>query len=225
MTHFENQLQTVELNPTNNATHCIIWLHGLGADGHDFEPIAGELKLKPELCVRFVFPHAPQRAITLNHGMHMRGWYDIQSLELDDAEQDPEGVALSTKQVITLIEQEIENGIPAENIILAGFSQGCAIALFAGLTQGIKLGGVIALSGYLPILPENANRLDKSLQSLPIFMGHGKQDEVIDIQYAENSKSILEEAGFSPEWRTYDVAHGVTSEEINDISIWLNKIL
>lgn len=225
MINIENPLQAVELNPKNKATHCIIWLHGLGADGHDFESIAAELKLKPELHVRYVFPHAPLRAITLNHGMQMRGWYDIETLEFDCAEQDPEGVDLSTKQVLALINQEIENGIPASNIILAGFSQGCAIALFAGLTQGLMLGGIIALSGYLPILPENANKLDKSLSSMPIFIGHGKFDEVIDIQYAQDSKKLLEQSGFSPEWKVYDVAHGLNINEINDISSWLNKIL
>lgn len=225
MTHFEDVLDTVEINPNNKATHCIIWLHGLGADGHDFEPIAAQLKLKPELNVRYVFPHAPVRPISLNNGMQMRGWYDLKSLELDRAEQDPEGVLISAKQVQALIDKEIEGGIPASSIILAGFSQGSAIALFAGLTHGIKLGGIIALSGYLPILPENAHLLDKSLQALPIFMAHGKFDDVVQLNYAEDSKNLLLTSGFSPVWRVYDVAHGLAEQEIDDLSTWLNNTL
>lgn len=225
MTHFEDALDTVEINPKNSATHCIIWLHGLGADGHDFEPIAAELNLRPELSIRYVFPHAPVRPITLNNGMQMRGWYDLKSLELDRAEQDPKGVLISTKQVQALIDKEIKGGIPASNIILAGFSQGSAIALFAGLTQDLRLGGIIALSGYLPILPENAHLLNKSLQTLPIFMAHGEFDDVVQLTYAEESKELLLTSGFSPTWRVYDVAHGLAAQEIDDISTWLNDIL
>ena len=187
-----DSLEFIDIAPAGKATHCIIWLHGLGADGHDFEPIAAELKLKPEINARFVFPHAKVRPITLNNGMEMRAWYDLKSLELNRAEQDPEGVEASANQVLSLIQQEIENGIPAANIILAGFSQGSAIALYTGLTKKITLGGIIALSGYLPILPENADSLDKSLVGTPIFMAHGKFDDVVQLQYAEASKELLE---------------------------------
>ena len=225
MNNTENALETVEINPETQATHCIIWLHGLGADGHDFEPIASELKLNSKFSVRYVFPHAPLRSITLNSGMQMRAWYDLKSLELDRAEQDPEGVEVSAKQVLALINKEIENGIPASNIVLAGFSQGSAIALFTGLTQGLKLGGIIALSGYLPILPKNADVLDKSAVTLPIFMGHGKFDDVVQLQYANSSKDILVKRGFKPDWHVYDVAHGLTMDEISDLASWLNNIL
>ncbi len=225
MTNTNDALEFIEINPSNIATHCIIWLHGLGADGHDFEPIAAELKLNPAINARFVFPHAPVRAITLNNGMQMRAWYDLKSLELNRADQDPEGVVGSAKQVQALIGREIENGIPASNIVLAGFSQGGAIALLAGLTQDTKLGGIIALSGYLPLLPENANLLDQSQVNTPIFMAHGKFDDVIRLNYAESSKELLVKSGFSPKWQVYDVAHGLAMEEINDISDWLNTIL
>lgn len=217
-------LESVIINSGENPNHTIIWLHGLGADGHDFEPVVPELKLPPSLPVKFIFPHAPVRPITLNAGMAMRGWYDLKSLELDRSKQDPDGVRESSDQILELIQTEIEHGTPAENIILAGFSQGGAIALFTALTGPIKLAGVMGLSTYLPLVPEDLMSIKSDYRSLPIFMGHGDFDDIVQIKYAEMSRDLMKSQGFNPEWHTYGVAHGITPQEIQDISSWIQTV-
>ncbi len=217
-------LESVIINSGENPNHTIIWLHGLGADGHDFEPVVPELKLPTSLPVKFIFPHAPVRPITLNAGMAMRGWYDLKSLELDRSKQDPDGVRESSDQILELIQTEIEHGTPAENIILAGFSQGGAIALFTALTGPIKLAGVMGLSTYLPLAPEDLMSIKSDYQSLPIFMGHGDFDDIVQIKYAEMSRDLMKSQGFNPEWHTYSVAHGITPQEIQDISSWIQTV-
>ncbi len=218
-------LETIETTLGDQPTHCVIWLHGLGADGNDFVPIVPQLGLPAGLSIRFVFPHAPKRAITLNYGMEMRGWYDLKSLQLDRSEQDPEGVKQSVEQIFELIEDQIEQGFSARQIVLAGFSQGGAIALQAGLTGPYQLAGVLGLSTYLPVSEEQFSRTHNGHTQTPLFLGHGRYDSVVAIQYAEKSKDILEHCGFQPRWRSYMIDHGVTAEEINDVSHWLQKVL
>jgi phospholipase/carboxylesterase len=218
-------LQSIQLQTGNKPTHCVIWLHGLGADGHDFEPIVAELNLPSTLQIRFIFPHAPVRPITLNGGMQMRGWYDLKSLQLDRSKQDPEGVIESSLQIQAIIQEQISQGIAAKNIIIAGFSQGGAIALFTGLTGSVKLGGILALSTYLPLAADQSASLNKDYNDLPIFMAHGKFDDVVQPKYAQMSRDLMQSQGFNVEWHEYNVAHSLDAQEICDISQWLQKTL
>jgi len=220
-------LEAIELETASPASHSVIWLHGLGASGDDFVPVVPELGVPADLGVRFVFPHAPVRPITINGGMAMRGWYDITSLDFDQRAQDVAGTQESAAAVDLLIEQEIERGVPAQNIVLAGFSQGGAIALYAGLTSQYRVAGILALSTYLPLSNQVFDTMNARENSsderttLPIFMAHGSYDDVIKIQYAEDSKSALENAGFSVEWSAWPMPHSVMPEEINAIGKWL----
>lgn len=216
-------LDTIVVTTGDTIEYSVIWLHGLGASGHDFEPIVPELKLLKRPGVRFLFPHAPVRPISINGGAAMRGWYDITSLDFDQREQDEEGTCDSAEQISDLIEREIDSGIAASNIILAGFSQGGAIALYTALTSKHKLGGVMALSTYLP-LPNQALANAAKTKGLPIFMAHGQYDETINIAYAERSLQALRDAGFGVEWHTYPIPHSVSSEEVNDIADWLKRL-
>lgn len=218
------QLEFIERTTGENPTHCIIWLHGLGADGHDFEAIVPELSLPSSAAYRFIFPHAPFQKITVNKGQIMRGWYDIRSTDIDKQE-DFEGINDSTIALMSLIEDEIKRGIPSENIVIAGFSQGGAIALNTGLRYHSKLAGIMALSTYLPshdAYPENAHDENKLTS---IFMAHGKVDEVINFSIAEASRAKLESMGYPVEWHTYNIGHGVGPDELDAISIWLQKVL
>ena len=218
-------LDTIELETDQNVEFSVIWLHGLGASGHDFEPIVPELDLPSRPGVRFMFPHAPVRPITINGGASMRGWYDIDSLVFTEREQDDAGIDSSVQHVNALIEQEIERGIPANQIILAGFSQAGAIAYNAALTSAHQLGGVLALSTYLTMSAEQLATVNEQRKSLPLFIAHGQQDEVINIEYAEQSVEKLKAAGFNPEWFTYSMAHSVSLEEVTDMSNWLKHLL
>jgi len=218
------QLEFIERTTGENPTHSIIWLHGLGADGHDFEAIVPELDLPAAASYRFLFPHAPFQAITVNKGQVMRGWYDIRTTDID-RQEDFEGINDSTVALMGLIEGEIERGIPSENIVIAGFSQGGAVALNTGLRYQSKLAGIMALSTYLPshdAFPENAHDENKST---PIFMAHGTVDEVIDISLGEKSKDKLESMDYPVEWHSYQIGHGVGPDELTAISEWLQKVL
>jgi len=218
------QLEFIERNTGENPTHSIIWLHGLGADGHDFEAIVPELSLPASASYRFIFPHAPFQRITVNKGQVMRGWYDIRSADID-RQEDFEGINDSTLALMSLIEAEIERGIPAENIVIAGFSQGGAIALNTGLRYHTKLAGIMALSTYLPshdAYPENAHEENKNT---PIFMAHGEVDEVISYMIGEKTHQKLEAMGYPIEWHSYKIGHGVGPDELDDISKWLQKVL
>ena len=218
-------LDTIELETDQNVEFSVIWLHGLGASGHDFEPIVPELKLPNRPGVRFIFPHAPVRPITINGGASMRGWYDIDSLVFTEREHDDEGIDVSVQHVNDLIESEIERGIPSHQIILAGFSQGGAIAYNAALSSEHQLGGVMALSTYLPMSTDKLATLSEQRRSLPLFIAHGQQDDVINIEYAEQSVERLKKAGFNPQWTTYEMAHSVSLEEVTDMSNWLRHLL
>ena len=197
---------------------AVIWLHGLGADGHDFEPIVPELELaKP---VRFVFPHAPVRAVTINQGMRMRAWYDI--LQLGGGPEDEAGLRASQKLTEELIR---EQGMPANRIVLAGFSQGGAVTLLAGLRYPERLAGLLALSTYLPLAGKLAAEKSDANRDVPIFMAHGRHDDLIPIDRAQASRAALEKLGYPLEWHDYPMPHSVCAPEIADISAFLSRVL
>ncbi|MCB6184393.1 carboxylesterase [Leeia sp. TBRC 13508] len=217
----EQFLPCVEHTLGDHPTHSIIWLHGLGADGHDFFPMTSELELPEGQSVRFVFPHAPMLPITVNNGYVMRAWYDIITLSDVHRTVDADGIAKSCAQIHALIDREVERGIPAENILLAGFSQGGVMAYYAGLSSKHSLSGIVALSTYLP----NATELDKQRQAAnfdtPIFAGHGTYDPVIRIQLGEEALQQVQDWGYPVEWHEYPTPHSVCAEEIEDLSDWL----
>lgn len=214
---------TIDLNPVGDApTASVIWLHGLGADGNDFVPIAEQFNLHDQK-VRFVFPHAPIRPITVNNGMQMRAWYDIAELNLMFRE-DKHGIEHSTKLLELLIEREEHLGIPSQRIVLAGFSQGGAISLYAGLRFEKRLGGIIALSSYLPLANSFIQEKRTANLSTPIFMAHGVFDPVVPLMMGEMSRQQLEGLGYSVEWHSYSMPHSVVPEEITDIGHFLQKI-
>lgn len=218
-------LDCIEITTSEPVEYTVIWLHGLGASGHDFEPIVPELNLLQRPGVRFLFPHAPIRPITINGGAAMRGWYDITSLDFGSRAQDYDGIKESAALINDLIDNEISQGIPASNIILAGFSQGGAIALYAGLTGEHKLAGVMALSTYMPIQDEALPAITPEHLSVPVFMAHGQMDDVIQIQHAQQSKDALESKGINIEWHAYPMPHSVSPDEISDIADWLKRQL
>jgi phospholipase/carboxylesterase len=208
-------MEAVEIETGPNPAVTVIWLHGLGADGHDFEPIVPELKLpKP---VRFVFPHAPIRAVTINQGMRMRAWYDI--FQFGGGPEDDAGVRASQELVEDLIKEE---SVP---VVLAGFSQGGAIVLQTALRHAGQLAGVIALSTYLPLAASVAKEASAASKSLPIFMAHGRFDDIIPIERATRSRDFLIELGYKVAWHEYPMPHSVCAEEIRDISKFLATIL
>ncbi len=219
-----SEIQTVEIQTGSDPDGSIIWLHGLGADGHDFEPIVPELQLPAGLSLRFVFPHAPVRPVTINGGMAMRAWYDIYSLDRGGA-VDEQGIRDSGGIATSLVRREQERGIAADRIVLAGFSQGGAIALHAALRYPEKLAGLMALSTYLPL----GSHLDSEVidnpaavnKDIPIFMAHGTFDPVLPMQMGSDSRDLLQDRGFAIEWHDYPMAHAVCAEEIAHIRGWL----
>lgn len=218
------KLDAVEINPKEKPTHSVIWLHGLGADGHDFESIVPELRLPSELAVRFVFPHAPKRPVSLNMGMMMRAWYDIFDLDFNRVKEDEAGIRASEMIVRELIENEKARGIPSENIVLAGFSQGGAMALQVGLRYEEKLAGILDLSGYLLLSNQLEKEKSPANQDTPIMMAHGTMDEIIPIQFAKLSRDRLRELNYPADWREYPMPHSVCFEEIQDIRAWFLKV-
>lgn len=214
-------LETLELGSRENANASIIWLHGLGADGHDFEPIVTALDL-PE--VRFILPHAPYRAVTLNNGYEMRAWYDIYGLSPDSPQDEP-GICQSQNEIETLISLEKTRGIEARRIVLAGFSQGGAIALHTALRHEDSLAGVLALSSYLPLKTRLKDEAHIANQGLPIFMAHGSFDNIISMETAQLSAQLLLSRNYRLAWHEYAMAHNVCNEEIADIRNFLCSIL
>jgi phospholipase/carboxylesterase len=217
-------LETLELETGPRPTAAVIWLHGLGADGYDFEPIVPELGLAATPAVRFVFPHAPMRPVTINGGAVMRAWYDILSLEGVRREDDA-GVRASQAGVEALIAREASRGIPAGRIVLAGFSQGGAIALQTGLRHAERLAGIMALSTYLPLAASLAAEASAANRHVPIFMAHGRDDGLIPIERAMISRDVLRKAGYPVEWHDYAMEHAVCREEIDDIAAWLRRVI
>lgn len=217
-------LETIDIEPANPARACVIWLHGLGADGHDFEPIVPQLRLPAEPPVRFVFPNAPTRPVTINSGMIMRAWYDVLGIDLPQRE-DEYGIYNSERLIQELIRREQGRGIPSERIVLAGFSQGGAMALHTGLRYPERLGGIMALSCYVPL----ARRLDDERHpvnvELPIFIAHGRHDGVIPLVYGRAAYEQTHSLGYRSEWREYNMAHEVCWEEVKDIGRWLAGVV
>lgn len=218
-------LPTIEIEiGTSQPRYAIIWLHGLGADGNDFVPIVNELNIPPEASVRFVFPHAPERPVSINNGFVMRAWYDIYHSDIE-RQQDETGIRASQKAIDQLIEREVERGIPSQNIFLAGFSQGGAMALHTGLRQTLPLAGIIALSCYLPLAEMLNSEVSEVNTSIPILMMHGIYDPVVPFALAIYSREKLLFAKYPLEWHEYPMAHSVCAEEVTDISRWLQAKL
>jgi phospholipase/carboxylesterase len=212
-------LETIELETAAAPDAAVIWLHGLGADGHDFEPVVPELRLPGAARLRFVFPHAPVRPVTLNMGMPMRAWYDI--YQLGGSREDGEGIRASQAQVERLIARERARGVAAQRIVLAGFSQGGAIALHTGLRHGERLAGILALSTYLPLADTLAAERSDANNALPVFMAHGGYDDIIPVERARQSHARLGALGYPVAWKEYPMPHAVCAPEIADIAAWL----
>ena len=212
---------TVEIETGDDATGSVIWLHGLGADGHDFEPIVPDLVLPDDLSLRFVFPHAPVRPVTVNGGMSMRAWYDILSLD-SEGRADADGIHESSAILERLINHEIERGVDVGKIVVAGFSQGGAIAIQTAIRTQHRIGGLMALSTYMALPGELEHA--SAQRDLPIFMAHGSFDNVVPMQWGRASADNLIAAGYAVEWHEYPMAHAVCPQEIAAIGTWLSKI-
>ena len=217
-------LENLETETGPNPGATVIVLHGLGADGNDFVPIAQELDLAEVGQVRFVFPHAPVIPVTINNGYRMRAWYDILGMDLVRRE-DEAGLRLSLGAVEELLEREKKRGMPAGRIVLAGFSQGCAMALMTGVRHKERLAGIAGLSGYLPLAQSTAAERSDANALTPIFMGHGQHDSVVDIERGKASRDALRALGYEVEWHEYPMAHSVCMEEVADLNRWLLKVL
>ena len=215
-------MECLVIEPPITATGSVVWLHGLGADGHDFEPLVPELGLL-ERGVRFILPHAPQRPVTINAGYVMRAWYDIRRPDLR-VEADTRGIRASVAAVVTLIEAEIARGIVPERIVLAGFSQGGAIVLHAGLSYPQRLAGILALSTYLALPAELAAEITDANRSIPVFIGHGTEDPIAPFALAEDTRAQLQALGCSVAFHAYHMPHSVCMEEVADIRAWLLSI-
>ena len=217
-------LECVEHETGPAPTHSVIWLHGLGADGHDFAPIVPELRLPAGKAVRFVFPHATIQPVTINGGMAMRSWYDILTPQMVKRE-DETGIRVSEQAILALIARESARGVPSSNIVLAGFSQGCAMTLHTGIRVPFKLAGLMGLSGYLPLGDLAQAEHQSANLDTPIFLAHGTCDPVVAPERAETSRAKLQELGYKVQWHTYPMPHSVCPEEISDISQFLQSVL
>ena len=217
-------LATLEFETAPNPTASIIVLHGLGADGNDFVPIAEELHLDAVGPVRFIFPHAPVRPVTINGGMAMRAWYDLLHPDLVKRE-DEAGLRASRLDIEALIATERERGIAASRIVLAGFSQGCAMTLLTGLRHTERLAGLVGLSGYLPLADTTAAERSAASMALPVFLAHGRDDTVIPLARAAASRDALQALGCVVDWHAYPMAHSVCAQEVGDLNRWLLKVL
>jgi phospholipase/carboxylesterase len=220
-------LETIEIETGKSPAASVIWLHGLGADGNDFVPIVNELGLAGAPAIRFVFPHAPVRPVTINNGMMMRAWYDVLFGDLEGSSKraDERGVRESQALVDALIEREAGRGIATEKIVLAGFSQGGAVTLQTGLRYPKKLAGLMALSTYLPLAESLPQEAAPANRATPIFMAHGAYDGVIPLVMGAGSMTLLTGMGHPVEWRQYPMQHSVCPQEIEDIGAWLRKVL
>ncbi|MDA0275093.1 MAG: alpha/beta hydrolase [Proteobacteria bacterium] len=223
MARMSQVLETIEIETGANPDAAVIWLHGLGADGHDFEPVVPELRLPAKLRVRFVFPNAPERPVTINGGMRMRAWYDI--LQMGSGAEDEAGIRASQAQIEHLMAREVQRGVPMSRIVLAGFSQGGAIVLQTGLRQPEPIAGILALSTYLPLADKLAADRSTASAGVPVFIAHGRHDPMIQIGRAQASREALEKLGYKVEWREYAMPHSVCAEEIADMAAFLVRIL
>ena len=220
----DRTLDYIDMNPAKAPDWVVVWLHGLGADGHDFEAIVPELTLPEGLSVRFVFPHAPRRPITINMGMVMRGWYDIRDMDLS-MDVDFEGIDTSARLLGRLLEAEIERGVPSKRIVLAGFSQGGVIVLHAGLRFAEPLAGIMALSTYCPTLPALIQERAPSNAAVPIMMAHGIHDPLIPIAAAKQARDGLANLQYHVQWHEYAIQHEIGMEELAAIREWLLGVM
>jgi phospholipase/carboxylesterase len=220
-------LETIELETGTNPTAAVIWMHGLGADGNDFVPIVNELDLAGAPAIRFVFPHAPKMAVTINNGYVMRAWYDVAfgDLEGKTKRADEQGVRHSQTQIGDLIAREVARKIPSKNIVLTGFSQGGAIALQTALRYPDTLAGVMALSCYLPCSDSFAAEATAANAKIPVFVAHGTQDPVVPYAMGKSTRDLLVKSGYAVAWHEYPMQHSVCLEEVRDIGTWLTQVL
>lgn len=216
-------LEAIEIETRPNPSHAVIWMHGLGADGSDFVPIVRELKLPP-LGIRFIFPHAPMRPVTINGGFVMRAWYDIVGQDLA-RQEDERGIRESQDLVEQLIEKEVGRGIPVNRIVLAGFSQGGVMTLQTGLRYSKRLAGLLALSCYLPLAGTLEKERSAANQDVPVFIGHGTADDIVPLQRGLAAQDALTKLGYKPEWHQYPMPHSVHPDEIADIGAWFRHTL
>jgi phospholipase/carboxylesterase len=217
-------VEAIEVETGKAPTGAIIWMHGLGADGRDFEPVVPQLVRPGERALRFVFPNAPVQPVTINNGYAMRAWYDIIGIDRHSA-QDEKGIRASDALVRALIQRENERGIPAERIAIAGFSQGGAMALFSGTRYPEKLAGIMGLSCYMLVATKfDAERVATN-QATPVFLAHGTQDPVVPLQLGLDTRELLEKSGYAVEWRTYVMPHSVCPEEVAHIAEWIRRVL
>jgi phospholipase/carboxylesterase len=217
-------VETIEVETGELPTGSIIWMHGLGADGHDFEPIVPEIVRPNERALRFVFPNAPVRPVTINNGYAMRAWYDIVGIDRH-SQQDEQGIRASDALVRALIKRENERGIPTERIVIAGFSQGGAMSLMTGPRYPEKLAGIMGLSCYVLLASKLEAERSSANQTTPIFMAHGIQDPVVPYPLGDESRQLLERLGYAVEWHRYPMPHSVCPEELADIAAWLRRVL
>jgi len=217
-------LEHIQIETNDNPEIAIIWMHGLGADGNDFVPMVRELDLAGLPGIRFIFPHAKTMPVTINNGYVMRAWYDITGLEADRRE-DEGGLRASQQEIEALIEREKQRGIPASRILLAGFSQGCAMAIQTGLRHPETLAGLLCLSGYVPLSARLGTERTEASKATPIFMAHGRYDNVVPFNRAEASRDLLQSLGYQLEWHEYAMQHSLCLEEVQHISAWLKKVL
>lgn len=220
----EALLDAVRIDPPGKPTACILWLHGLGADGHDFEPLVPQLGIVEQFGVRVVLPHAPKIPVTINGGMVMPAWYDIAGTDFRQR-QDAAGIRRSAVQLEALINREVAAGIPPERVVLAGFSQGGAIVLHTGLRHASRLGGILALSTYLPLAESLPVEASAANRDIPIMLAHGDADPVVPLQLAEQSRELLQAQAYRVDWHTYPMQHAVCPQEVADIRNWLARIL
>ena len=218
------ELDILEIEPHGNASSAVIWLHGLGADGHDFEPLAQQWGLADQLGARFILPHAPLRPVTLNGGMMMRAWYDIYDLA-PGAGEDRQGIEKARRQLLALIRREQQRGISSDRILLAGFSQGGAVALHTALRFQLPLAGVLALSAYLPLAQTVADEMCADPARLVIRMDHGDQDPVVSVAVAEHSRDIIESLGYSIEFHRYPMQHCLCPPQTESLRAWISQQL
>lgn len=220
-------LEAIEIETGPDPAASVIWMHGLGADGNDFAPVVRELGLAGTPAVRFIFPHAPMRPVTINNGYVMRAWYDVTFGDLEGRSRhaDEKGVRESQSAIEKLVEKETRRGIAAGRIVLAGFSQGGAMALHTGLRHAERLAGVMALSTYLPLADSFAQEATPANARTPIFMAHGTYDPVVPFTMGSSSREFLQQVGYDVEWHEYPMQHSVCLEEIQDIGAWLNRVL
>lgn len=217
-------LSTIDIETGPEPRAAVVWMHGLGADAHDFEPVIPHLDLGPGRPVRYVFPNAPVRPVTLNGGLEMRAWYDLKSMDRDTPE-DEAGIRASATGIEALIDQQIALGVPASRIVVAGFSQGGAMALFTALRYPERLAGVLALSTYLPLASAVVEERSDANTGLPIFMAHGEFDDVVPINFARNSRKRLAALDHTVEWHEYAMPHSVSPDELVDIRAFLDRVI